>query len=85
MKKGGEARQKTELERCDLLRDTNKKPIMAHEGFKLEKPGHDAKKFQMFMNIFMTRPKLAKFLMAQMMKGQLDCAMMTDLQMQEAE
>ena len=39
----------------------------------------------MFTNLFYSRPKLAKVLMSMMMKGQLDCAMMTDLQMQEAD
>ena len=90
MKKGGEARQKGELERCDHLRETkhtpmSKDPGMPHQGFKLLKPGKDQKGFNDFMGLFFSRPKLAKMILGVMLKGQLDCAVMTELQKQEAD
>lgn len=94
MKKGGEARQKGEIERCDHLRETKDlgsgppfkgDPAMPHVGFKLMPPGKDAKSYEQFTNIFMQRPKLGKFMMGMFMKGQLDCAMISSLQKQEAD
>lgn len=68
MKKGSESRQKVELERGDMLRDTKTTPIskdkaMPHAGFKHQPPGKDVKDFMMFNELFVTRPKLAKFIM----------------------
>lgn len=68
LKKGSEARQKVELERGDMLRDTKTTPIskdkaMPHAGFKHQPPGKDVKDFMMFNELFVTRPKLAKFIM----------------------
>ena len=58
---------------------------MPHQGFKLLKPGKDQKGFNDFMGLFFSRPKLAKMILGVMLKGQLDCAVMTELQKQEAD
>ena len=90
MKSGSEARQKGEIERVDHLRETahtplKKDPGMPHQGFKWMPPGKDAAAYQQFTNLFFSRPKLGKFLFGMMLKGKLDCAVLSNLQKQEAE
>ena len=52
-------------------------------GFKLQKPGKDAKDYQGFTNMFFEKPILTKFMFGIFLGSKLPCAMMTDEQKRE--